>query len=497
MIRCAPIQPPPEHRGTDTSRSSILARTGSARPRDPSPNPPSIPRWAGLGLLLAIACSPSDGGGSESTSATTEASATASSSTPQPEDPTGTSSTRGASTTATTTSDSETTSGNDSTGDASTTASANGNCDPGDPSLTDEGRGLIELEADTWWKAPRTSLRPHCASGLETNCAGVIGGWSGGTFDPIRSRLLIFGGGHVNYSGNEVYAFSLPELSWERLTEPSPPSMGNEDPLPDGQPVSRHTYDGIVYLAEDDAMLTRGGSRWSDGSLTPVTWRFDGETHDWTRPRATNAPQLGHCCSNASAYDSVAGNAYFHVIHRLTRYDPQADAWSDVLNLQSPPYWPRYQIWGDKTGVFDPSRSLVWFFGSGLYMVYDVANNTVVTDDWITTGGSSFTNAEGLENYPDQVISTGGREIIRGKGPGLAYDGAADALVAWVGGGPWVLDLAQRHWTQTSAEGAPPEGPSSQGTYGRWRYAERYNVFVLVNSVDDDVYFYKHRAGCG
>jgi hypothetical protein len=35
------------------------------------------------------------------------------------------------------------------------------------------------------------------------------------------------------------------------------------------------------------------------------------------------------------------------------------------------------------------------------------------------------------------------------------------------------------------------------GTYGRWRYIARLNVFVLVNSVDDDVRFYKHTAGCG
>ena len=44
---------------------------------------------------------------------------------------------------------------------------------------------------------------------------------------------------------------------------------------------------------------------------------------------------------------------------------------------------------------------------------------------------------------------------------------------------------------------AEPTSETSGGTYGRWRYVDAYNVFILVNSVDENVYFYKHTPGCG
>ncbi|HKP95222.1 MAG TPA: hypothetical protein VJ385_05640, partial [Fibrobacteria bacterium] len=35
------------------------------------------------------------------------------------------------------------------------------------------------------------------------------------------------------------------------------------------------------------------------------------------------------------------------------------------------------------------------------------------------------------------------------------------------------------------------------GTYGRWRYVAKYNVFVLVNATDSSVYLYRPSAGTG
>ena len=78
----------------------------------------------------------------------------------------------------------------------------------------------------------------------------------------------------------------------------------------------------------------------------------------------------------------------------------------------------------------------------------------------------------------------------------MDYDPTADALVGWVGAGPWVLDLNTKAWSQKSSAGAPTT-PVSRGTYGRWRYVPRLNVFVLINGVDDPVAFYKHTPRCG
>jgi len=46
--------------------------------------------------------------------------------------------------------------------------------------------------------------------------------WSGGAFDTTRDRLVVWGGGHADYPGNELYVFDLGTLRWQRLTDPSP-----------------------------------------------------------------------------------------------------------------------------------------------------------------------------------------------------------------------------------------------------------------------------------
>jgi hypothetical protein len=63
-------------------------------------------------------------------------------------------------------------------------------------------------------------------------------------------------------------------------------------------------------------------------------------------------------------------------------------------------------------------------------------------------------------------------------------------------GAPYALDLDTREWTLGGEVGAPVSAASG-GTFGRWRYVAAYNVFILVNSVDENVHFYKHTFGCG
>ncbi|MBP7291617.1 MAG: hypothetical protein KBB21_33620 [Nannocystaceae bacterium] len=75
----------------------------------------------------------------------------------------------------------------------------------------------------------------------------------------------------------------------------------------------------------------------------------------------------------------------------------------------------------------------------------------------------------------------------------LGCNPAERQMVAWLGGGPYVLDLATKAWTRKSGTDAPVDD-LAYGSFGRWRYLCEYNVFILVNSMDD-VYFYKHTAG--
>jgi hypothetical protein len=67
--------------------------------------------------------------------------------------------------------------------------------------------------------------------------------------------------------------------------------------------------------------------------------------------------------------------------------------------------------------------------------------------------------------------------------------------VGWHGGDVYALNCDTKVWTAYTAANAP--APNQNGTYGRWQYVPKYNVFVNVNRIGDNVYFYKLTAGGG
>lgn len=83
-----------------------------------------------------------------------------------------------------------------------------------------------------------------------------------------------------------------------------------------------------------------------------------------------------------------------------------------------------------------------------------------------------------------------------GRRPGFVYDPASDRLVMWEGGPVYALHPETRQWKTFNPPGAPSlDGPKGKitagGTYGRFRYVPKYNAFVLVTGVSQDVSFYK------
>lgn len=373
----------------------------------------------------------------------------------------------------------------------------------GDGDLSELERALVKLPADTWYEAPGSLMRDACVPdsvGVRgvVGCAAIVSAWNGGAYDSVRRRMLIWGGGHEDYWGNELYAFDLRTGKWSRLTEPSRVPEGatsatffNRDPLSDGQPVSRHTYDGVEFLDDLGVLWAHGGSRARDGGGTKVTWRFE-EAKGWTQ----HAPGVGGYML-ATAYHAATRQVLVNATESLHVYHVDTDTWSNAPGFGYAPLWPRY-TGGDRTGAIDARRGLFWSVGSKMVLVWDIVANKAVTDDWKSTGGGDYTNAaKVMPNHPEQLFEGGGGEVYNAGAPGFDYDSAADAMVAWPNkGAPYALDLQTKEWKAGSATNAP-ESKNSGGTYGRWRYLARYNVFLLVNSVDENVHFYKHTAGCG
>src|ERR1051326_1627950 len=88
-----------------------------------------------------------------------------------------------------------------------------------------------------WTELPSTQLQnvcpPNTASyAFSSFCFQAIKAWSGGIADTSRNRLLIWGGGHVDYYGNEIYALSLGDHAMVRLNNPGPvadPNAGRSE----------------------------------------------------------------------------------------------------------------------------------------------------------------------------------------------------------------------------------------------------------------------------
>ncbi|MEE8106623.1 MAG: hypothetical protein V3T86_13895, partial [Planctomycetota bacterium] len=156
----------------------------------------------------------------------------------------------------------------------------------------DEVRATIAaMERGTWYEIPDTRLDAHKPVPLPRgNFNGIIKAWSGGALDTKRNRLIIWGGGHQDYAGNELYGFDLNTFRWSRLTEPSamwPGDGRNEEgrtKTPDGRPMSRHTYDFLDYLPDPvDRFVAVGGSPFGpEASLDSATWLFDFDEDEWS-----------------------------------------------------------------------------------------------------------------------------------------------------------------------------------------------------------------------
>lgn len=379
-----------------------------------------------------------------------------------------------------------------------------GPCQGADGPLSDFERTLVELPGDSWYEAPDTKMRPVCVPdslGVRgiVGCTAVVTAWSGGGYDTKRHRLVLWGGGHGDYFGNELYGFDLRNGTWSRITEPTVPDpdipggIVNRDPLYDGNPVSRHTYDGFEYIEHLDTLLGQGGSRASDGGGTRPTWLFDVTKGTWS----TTADDGPGGYENAGAYDPARRQVFVRSGTRLSAYNLNDNTWHTVVGFGYSPLWPRYEVSGSKTATFDPIRNLFWSVGSNDILVWDAAQEKLVTEDWVTVGGGDYTNEPRVKNYPDQIFQSGGGDIYNVAAPGFDYDSATDSFVGWPNkGAPRILDLKTKTWSLGSATGAPTSATSG-GTFGRFRYVPAYNVFVLVTSVDENVYFYKHSAGCG
>lgn len=351
---------------------------------------------------------------------------------------------------------------------------------------------LDAIKPGEWYEVPNSNLSAVAAKPRQDlgEFRSIMRAWNGAVYDEKRERLIIWGGGHVDYGGNEVYVFDISTLKWKRLTEPSPTTLkggklnvasGQTDRRlnADGTPISKHSYDGLEYLPEPvDRLVQYGGSRWFSGGEDELVWFFDFSSRTWERKKDAPLSAL----TPLSAYDSKTGNYYVQNSSRLLEFNPRRNIWTVVGTTGE---WS-----SEGVAEIDPVRRRFITIESGRMFYYDLDGKRPLQRKRLDTAGDT--------------------EIERVHAPGVAYSEKADRLVAWsgsttddpakgIGDKVYVLNLKTLVWTKLEPSGAvaPPRVArggypgKSVGTFGRWRYIPSKDIFIGVNDVASNVFFYR------
>jgi len=337
------------------------------------------------------------------------------------------------------------------------------------------------MQPGHWYEIPNTTLEdafPNPAPPGVIGPKGVVRAWNGGAFDASRERMILWGGGHNDYSGNEIYVFDINAAvpKWERLTEPSMNVGGDESSgvYPDGLPRSRHTYNYVEYIESIDEYCAFGASGTYPSSQISVSLMqcFNFQTHEWNSGVKQNVPTGNK--RGFAIYDVAKGNVWYRPATQrgLYKYDAIEDQWSQKLGSSQ-----NMKIYA--TPAIDTVRNQLVAVGNDQFLLWDLNN-------------------PGNATMPSR---SGNATIEKTGAPGFQYDNKIDKFVGWQGGSDvYTLDPVTWNWVKESpaaSNSVTPPAAIPTGTYGRFRYIVSKNVYMLYNDYNQNVYFYKLSAGSG
>lgn len=327
-------------------------------------------------------------------------------------------------------------------------------------------------------------------------CGTVYTNWSGGIADQIRNRMIIYGGGHGDYSFNELYYIDFHNTvsgAWAPIirranpgSQTATPCPGNAEVALDGSAASRHTYNGLVWDPYEDAMMVTGGALAGSGTSCLIStgqWLLSlgsfgnscqpNCTATWTRQdnSATGVNQIAD--ENVCDYEVVSrlewcvdsnGNG-----NNFWSFDPVAKVFnctrcghSDGINSSG------------MGGVIDQFNRLLVGIGGGNLAAYDLRNPA---------------------NPPvDHSGNAGCSPVVGLTFPGVAFDDNRDTIWVEPGtGGNTVYEInastgISGTWTCTahtygSTQGVDfPQAGTVNGIFGRFRYFQQDDIFVYCPS---------------
>ncbi|WP_213995083.1 hypothetical protein [Arsukibacterium sp.] len=346
--------------------------------------------------------------------------------------------------------------------------------------LTNSHSESAQHYAPGWQPIDGTVLTEHCPANdlydypFQQYCHNVVFAWGGGDLDESTGRLYIWGGGHNDYYGNEVYQLDAISGELHRLTEPAQPAAPDTTPrltelapFDGSQPNSRHTYDGLAFISNEGVLWAFSGALAGRhaGGADPNTWLFDPDANRWHKDTASGDIPRG-AFGVVAAYDSKTGLVFLH--DRSALYSYQYHAEGGI-----------YKKLNGKGGLglgvnaaIDPDSRKMLIIGQKKQILYDLTAATGYRRTAIPLKG----DAQFIEKFP---------------APGLTYNSKDGHFYAWPGDGKlYKFDLASLSWLGIPIADDP--GPQVRhGTFGRFAYVKALDGFVLLNNPRQPAYFLK------
>jgi len=357
----------------------------------------------------------------------------------------------------------------------------------------------------------------------QTNCPHVIRAWNSAILRQAPGKpvqLCIWGGGHTDYGGNEMYCLNINLITptMTRINNPSQVTQTTYNTCPalngDGSANSVHTYGGIFYHPALDSMYKfHGGTYCGNGTGNHDTELFNIGTTTWTAKDPVNCSvtctvAVGSpidpttLTSQVDAYTVYApwtGNMLTIVngsSSAMMEYNPTGATQNGVLANQyilrsaSQPGIP--DCFGSNCTTanitLDTNLQEVLIMGAGIAYKIDVSV------------GGTFTVID-LSTHTSGCLA-----ILNGDAPGLAYRPVDGLIYAYASNGGSTLysisGLTKGATVDTltctaisSFTGGPTSGSNNTGMYSRFSYFAPLDTFAVVNDFNQDAFVFQPNAG--
>lgn len=326
-----------------------------------------------------------------------------------------------------------------------------------------------------------------------TGLAGVMNAWCGGALASgygAKGSLIVHGGGHQDYYGNEIYAFDLNTRHWSRVTNPykGPFNWGySTGTFPDGSPVSPHTYDQVEYYPPTNSFLRLRSEKDNvGGNNVGVAHMFSFDDKRWIHSPSNSS---NHYQSGGwSAFDSKrnvfwaeagGGSGVF------TRFDPKV-ANGDGTQGQ----WTNY---GLKVGGMDAQAA------------YSPVQDAVIVANFRSSDGVFGINVADPSSSAVK-LKEGGSGPSKDSQSGWEWSDIRKAFLYWrsggsvyefkSSGGDWRTSTWNWSNITSGSNGSVPAANTSQyglGDYSRFRVMRYSNaeIAVVATRIDGPVYAFR------